>query len=249
MPATSWVIWFEGKATCAVVCMQIKEVLSAADKADALGNGQVPSYEAGCRDGWQLCGPCHMQRFLCHQGTSMARPGAVVAVDHGPQAACAVAQWLSRIDVELFRTRAFARWLYLVTDLVATQARSALRRFRPGLDYTVAVGAPDDAPPTLDVTLCFVDEGNEVDTATWASDELGGYQCYMAASDEAPEAAETYRYEVCMLRFMQHRSGKCGPAKALQAVVAQKDVVVCLIFADAGHQLSHAIASSLLAAH
>ena len=47
--------------------------------------------------------------------------------------------------------------------------------------------------PQLDATLCFVDESDEDARLAWASDELGAFQCYILADEEANAAAETYR--------------------------------------------------------
>jgi hypothetical protein len=46
-----------------------------------------------------------------------------------------------------------------VTRLRATQHRSLARRFRPGLDYTVAhAGGMATSGALLDATLCFLDD-------------------------------------------------------------------------------------------
>jgi len=68
-----------------------------------------------------------------------------------------------------------------------------VRRFRPGLDYTIAHFGVLSDRPQLDATLCFVDDGGEESRAAWASDDLGGFQCYILADEEANAAAETYR--------------------------------------------------------
>ena len=47
-------------------------------------------------------------------------------------------------------------------------------------------------PPRLDATLCFADDSDETAAAAWASDDVGGFQCYFVADDEADAAAETY---------------------------------------------------------
>ena len=48
----------------------------------------------------------------------------------------------------------------------------------------------------LEATLCFVDSEGEAAEGAWGSDDVGGFQCYVAADKEATTAAETYR---CML--------------------------------------------------
>jgi prolyl 3-hydroxylase /prolyl 3,4-dihydroxylase len=76
-----------------------------------------------------------------------------------------------------------------------------VRRFRPGLDYTVASAGGMGAAVQLEATLCFVDCEGEAAEGAWGSDEVGGFQCYIAADEEATAAAETYKhapiYAVC----------------------------------------------------
>ena len=72
-----------------------------------------------------------------------------------------------------------------------------MRRFRPGLDYTVGHHGLLEADTMLDATLCFVGSTNactssensadqaEADEA-WDSGSAGGYECYIAAEVPAP---------------------------------------------------------------
>lgn len=68
-----------------------------------------------------------------------------------------------------------------------------VRRFRPGLDYTVATAGGMGEAVQLEATLCFVDSEGEASEGAWGSDDVGGFQCYIAADEEATAAAETYR--------------------------------------------------------
>lgn len=45
----------------------------------------------------------------------------------------------------------------------------------------------------LEATLCYVDSEGEASEGSWGSDDVGGFQCYIAADEEATAAAETYR--------------------------------------------------------
>lgn len=116
---------------------------------------------------------------------------------HPKQGHANVALALQQCANELFASRAFGKWLQRVTDLVVTAMRGELRRFRPGLDYTVATGILSsegaEAISRLDATLCFVDDEGESDALAWHSDEVGGFQCYIVSDEEANAAAETYR--------------------------------------------------------
>jgi hypothetical protein len=85
-----------------------------------------------------------------------------------------------------------------------------VRRFRRGLDYTVAHYGLLTQESVLDATLCFVagkgadahveiEEGKEEeepdeDDLVWQSGDCGGFECYIAAEDEE-EAADEYNQD------------------------------------------------------
>lgn len=73
--------------------------------------------------------------------------------------------------------------------LVGQQAE--VRRFRPGLDYTVAHYGLLTRDPQMDAVLCFVAGGEAGDGEAWESGEVGGYEAYLLA-DEDGEAAAVY---------------------------------------------------------
>ena len=249
--------------------MQIRDAVQQADERAALGGGRVPDRAAGVTEPWTAVGPPHKRRHLlaapvhspappaCTSSSTPAQNGATSSSDVCETAACL----LQQCECGLLRSSAFAKWLRQVTDLSVTAIRSELRRFRPGLDYTVATGAlllhPESVllriymaaassykriavraanliyermcqlctrahmchesaksirgclcagdpqmqreaahsgavPPRLDATLCFADDSDETAAAAWASDDVGGFQCYIVADDEADAAAETY---------------------------------------------------------
>jgi hypothetical protein len=68
-----------------------------------------------------------------------------------------------------------------------------VRRFRPGLDYTLAhVSTACDAV-SLDATLSFVASAPAA-LAQWDSGDVGGFECHVEASaEDAHGAAEVYR--------------------------------------------------------
>jgi hypothetical protein len=72
---------------------------------------------------------------------------------------------------------------------------SEVRRFRPGLDYTVAQKGSIAVSECVDATLCFVDSSSNETAGTWKSGEVGGFECYLEAADENDEHAEVYSVE------------------------------------------------------
>ena len=147
------------------------------------------------QSGWTIRGPAHKQRFLEYNGEgstneteSDKQPSAP---DSGP-----VLQDLKR---GLFESVQYSRFLEQICSLgMPLGHRGRIRRFRPGLDYTVAHYGILTREAVLDATLCFaagngdqcrVDEATgEVmatdDDAMWESGDCGGFECYIAADDD-----------------------------------------------------------------
>lgn len=106
------------------IAQPLTELIAANDAEDKLGLGKAPTYEAGMdRPGWVPTGAPHKQHFLRYEGE--------------PQKG-AVGGELKALQEELFKSAAFVRWMEKVTSLTPKGVRSVIRRFRPGLDYTVA---------------------------------------------------------------------------------------------------------------
>jgi len=157
----------------------------AADKTDRLGRGAVPDYQAGigpeaggAGPAWQVVGPPHMRRYL----TCSASPPTEGPPE--PAAGSSAASMLGAIRTCLFESPAAGRLLGALTDLQCTAVRSEVRRFRPGLDYTVAHYGVLTEDDRLDATLCFVADGTSEDAISWEAGEVGGYECYIAAEDD-----------------------------------------------------------------
>ncbi|KAI8085985.1 Oxoglutarate and iron-dependent oxygenase degradation C-term-domain-containing protein [Halteromyces radiatus] len=81
---------------------------------------------------------------------------------------------------------AFRHWLLLLSKLALKSYRSMVRRFRPGLDYTLAT-IPMEQSGLLDVTFSLVSQQD----ASWKTCDVGGYLCYMACDDN--DDASIYR--------------------------------------------------------
>ena len=173
---------------------RIQEAAMAQDENEKLGQKRPPtSYDVGVSNRWNPVGPAHKQRFLeyCQNDTTIEQNDAGSLLDHVRQNLCV--------------STAFCKYLQCITSLCAPEAyRGRVRRFRPGLDYTVAHYGILTQTSVLDATLCFVcgngkqclrDEetgdliGCDAD-AVWESGEVGGFECYISADDEEEECAE-----------------------------------------------------------
>ena len=87
---------------------------------------------------------------------------------------------------------ACAALLSRFTRVGVLSRRVEARRFRPGLDYTLAHSTARES--RLDATLCFVDASTADKKASWDFGEVGGYECYMLPeTDEGNRDAAVYR--------------------------------------------------------
>ena len=100
---------------------------------------------------------------------------------------------LSGVAEGLFGSPSFVKFVQAITGCTLTHSRHAVRRFRPGLDYTVAHFGAISSDETLDMSLCFIGGGD----SAWDDGELGGFECYMPADDasNARASAEVYTAE------------------------------------------------------
>ncbi|KAL8290631.1 hypothetical protein RQP46_002889 [Phenoliferia psychrophenolica] len=101
---------------------------------------QIPSHSTGesPSTGWTLSGPPHLQRFL-----SFTPPPT--PTDATTRLEVLISEILSMLHSPEFRSV-----LSSLTSLTPTSHATYARRFRPGLDYTLARG---DSTPRLDVSL------------------------------------------------------------------------------------------------
>ncbi len=142
---------------------EIRASTCAVDKQDGIGRGKCPpSYSVGTAKagagkcaGWEAIGPPHKRRYLvfdpaCGQEWSEKD-------QRGSDATMAAGGLLDRCRHELMESPAFAKLLRRLTTLEPIGSRNEVRRFRPGLDYTVAHFGVMTKDPRLDATLCFVD--------------------------------------------------------------------------------------------
>ena len=171
----------------------IATAAAEADAADGLGHGAPPpAYTTGTVDGWTPVGPPHKQRFLAYRPQSQST-GRAAASPHAR-----VGRALEAVRGELLNSSAFAKLLWRLTALRVTHSRALARRFRPGLDYTVAhFGVLTGDESRLDASLCCVAETAEDDANGWQSGEVGGFECYLQAEQSADgqplPAADVYK--------------------------------------------------------
>jgi Rps23 Pro-64 3,4-dihydroxylase Tpa1-like proline 4-hydroxylase len=179
----------------------IAAATAEADAAARLGGGRLPAHGDGAGGGWAPVGPAHMQRYMRWEGSAVkdANTGTAAADESAPGAAEAAAagHLLAAVASDLFASAAFARLVRRLTTLALLGRRAEVRRFRPGLDYTVAHFGCLTPEPRLDCVLSFVDEREASGGAeAWAGGEVGGFEAYLLADEEeaaAGAAAEVYR--------------------------------------------------------
>ena len=189
------------------------------DEAEKLGGGRVPARSAGVGGGWAAVGPTHKQRFLRYDGVgsetlkeavakASARsvsgapadpkgkaPADTAAPVFGARleervSAQSAGALMRAVSDALFCSEPFGRLLTALTGLRPTAHKSESRRFRPGLDYTVAHHGVLTTDPRLDATMCFVDDEGEEKSGAWDFGEVGGFECYIAADEDGGAATD-----------------------------------------------------------
>ncbi len=131
-------------------------------------------YKSGISSEWKLRGPAHKQRFLEYQPDSQSSDDCQM-----------IGSLLHHVKINVFESDEFARYLRRLTSLDRpTGVRSGqIRRFRPGLDYTVAHYGLLVDQSVLDATMCFVYDEND-ENIVWESGDCGGFECYIEADDD-----------------------------------------------------------------
>lgn len=174
------------------------------------GSEALLSYEVGRNDNWKAIGPSHKQRFLEYlpgeertncDNNNNSENSSSAKFECNEQTTDAGAL-MQELRTNVFESTAFARFMNILTSLGdPTGHRGHIRRFRPGMDYTVAHYGILTQSAVLDASLCFVagkgeqclyDEqfgdliGDDED-AVWESGDVGGFECYIAADDNENE--------------------------------------------------------------
>ncbi len=162
---------------------EIAAATSACDLMDSLGNWHRPDYSDGIKEGfWKLTGPPHVQRY-CEGSLSVSETVAKSKLGRA-------AQLLGNV-YRMLVSKSFLKWIATIGG-DATVASALIRRFRPGLDYTVARGQIQTGS-MLHVTFCTVPESSQ-----WKEGNVGGHHIF-TNGDEDPETArkeaEVYQSE------------------------------------------------------
>lgn len=154
--------------------------------------------------------PPHKHRFLYQQSTISERTESTEGD--------ATAQLID----QFFPSQLFARWLSFVTGLSFSQVDVMMRRFRRGLDYTLATSY-DQPEPQLEICLGLTP------TSGWGDDDeevekdadgegVGGYEVYMAGDDDEDEEGSNDGFEVPVDGPSNTGAGQRRKAKADPAV-------------------------------
>ena len=141
------------------------EGLRQRDLADGLGESRtklVPSHEDGLDDQWKVQGPPHKSRY-CVLGPATSDP---------PSQTCD--KIVRELQDVLFPSSAFRAWLTLVSSLVPMRYSVEARRFRPGLDYTLAMS--EEKESRLDAVLGLTPTAEKQDTSEWENGDWGGWE-------------------------------------------------------------------------
>ncbi|CAO3591220.1 unnamed protein product [Absidia cylindrospora] len=153
-----------------------------ADKDDGYLEARMPRHGSGVCGQWKVQGSPVSRRFL-RLSTKQQQPDT----PNVPVADDTTSELFTQLQ-NRFESTAFRHWLVLVSKLALKSYRVMTRRFRPGLDYTLAsVPIENETSGLLDVTFSLVSN----DASSWQSGEVGGYLCYMDSDDN--DDASIYR--------------------------------------------------------
>ena len=151
---------------------QIKTETQSVDQKD-YPTSDIPSQDLGEGDGWIIQGPTSKHRYANLTSQSTSTPALQSVLDR------------------LIPSPAFRAWLSVVSSLAPVGYKAEARRFRKGLDYTLAGGEEKDGEVRLDVWLGAT-WWADVEPGSDAEDLLvdhGGWECYLAAPDEGEDPA------------------------------------------------------------
>jgi len=131
------------------------------------GKTLVTTHDVGESSEWRLEGPASKHRYLSLSAEKQSS---------------ARTPTLSTVLNELYPSPAFRAWLSVVSSLVPLAYRAEARRFRKGLDYTLANGEDKEGDSRLDAVLGLT---------WWAKED---------ADDEAEDEQDVGGWEVSCIR-------------------------------------------------
>lgn len=160
--------------------------LLEADAADGLDgasrDGCLPPHGSGISSSWTVRGPPHKWRYC------KLRDQVLESNDETISPADKI---LRQLQDDLFPSTAFRAWLSALTRLIVMSYSVEARRFRPGLDYTLATSNNDDTrlDVVLGLTPQLVTEKSkrgkgkakqvEEEPCGWKTGEWGGWEVRM----------------------------------------------------------------------
>lgn len=164
---------------------KVSKLLREDDEKCCVGRDKpVLNYTVGASEEWLLVGPAHKQRFLEYVGEAKKDGNTSGSL-------------LKFLKETVMQSCEFGKLLKSFTSLgIPLGYRGKVRRFRPGLDYTIAHYGILTKKAVLDATMCFVsgkgdqsvgDENDHDDDIIWQSDDKGGFECYISADDDDDE--------------------------------------------------------------
>lgn len=197
----------------------LEKGLSEADVTDGLDGtsrgGKILSHGLGVPPSsvastWTVKGPPHKWRYC-----TLAQEHDVSASSSSSTTARAKAESiLCELQDTLFPSTAFRAWLTIVTKLIPLSCAVEARRFRPGLDYTLATS--DEGESRLDIVLGLTPQVQPKETeiedgirhgkakAKASENEDGDGEGDGDGDEGQPtgwQAGEWGGWEVCMLSF------------------------------------------------
>ena len=128
---------------------RLKQLLTSYDDEMIVG---IQKHGSLIPQGWECRGPPHIMRYC----TMTSGDGLLKELR------------------AFFESIAFRKWLEIVTEMLPMSKRVEFRRFRPSLDYTLALSSKTDL---LDVNLCLT-----TNDELWETGDVGGYLNYLENS-------------------------------------------------------------------
>lgn len=126
---------------------------------------KIPAHPTGEAGDWKLVGPPHVQRYVSL--TKQDTEGDLFV----------------RVN-KLFSSKAFRALLSILTSSVPETHLIESRRFRPGLDYTLARGEKSSSETSrLDVGLNLTQSDD-----IWKSGSVGGWDVWLNGEEDSDEA-------------------------------------------------------------
>jgi len=148
---------------------ELETFLRLQDQDDGYTQGargeRTPQHDSGISggSGWKLTGPPHKRRYCLLQSTETSHPT--------PDSTPSSMSILQELQDVLFPSAAFRSWLAALSSLLPLGYAVEARRFRPGLDYTLA---RSEGEARLDVCLGLTPKSFE--GPGWEGGSWGGWE-------------------------------------------------------------------------